>query len=99
MNAELTWLWRDVILPSRWSLALAACALVGYWLVGQKRPVGWLVNIGTQVIWVGYALATHQYGFLLTAACFTVLFSRNWWTWRRPTAPVALVSGIAKAEA
>lgn len=75
--------WTEFVFPSRWSLLLVAAGLLGQWLVGEKRILGWAVGIGTQGLWIAYAVTTHQYGFLLSAAAFTLIYGRNWRRWRR----------------
>lgn len=68
-----------------WSYALAAIGVTGL-LVARRRPrVGWWFNIAAQAAWVAYAIATRQWGFLLTAGAYTaayVLLLRE--AYRRP---------------
>ncbi len=82
-------LWTAYVMPSRWSLALVAAGLFGQWLVGEHRRVGWVVGVGTQALWIAYALVTHQYGFLLSAALFAAMYFRNWRRWGRVPRTVA----------
>jgi hypothetical protein len=63
-----------------WSFLLAAYGIFGFWLAGRPttRAIGWLWNMWAQVWWVVYALATHQYGFILASVFYGAVFWRNW---------------------
>lgn len=43
----------------------------------------WAINAGGMALWIVYALATHQYGFITGDAVSLVLSLRNWWIWPR----------------
>ena len=60
-----------------WSWLLTGIGLVGFWLVGRHRWA-WLVLCGWEVLWAVYAVATRQYGFLVSAIVFTGVFGRNY---------------------
>lgn len=64
-----------------WSWSLTALGLVGLWLAGSKRRVGWVFGIAVQPVWIVFAIATHQYGFVLSAAMYGLVYARNWWRW------------------
>lgn len=66
-----------------WSWLLAAIGLTGLWLAGSKRSAGWAVGVGVQVLWIVYALATRQYGFIASALGYGAVNGRNWLRWRR----------------
>lgn len=59
-----------------WSYVLAALGITGLLIAATRPKVGWWVNIGAQVAWVGYAVATRQWGFLLTAVAYAVAYAR-----------------------
>lgn len=65
-----------------WSYLLTAVGVTGLVLSGSKRTVGWAIGLGAQVLWLAYALATSQYGFLLSAFAYGTVYARNWWRWR-----------------
>lgn len=69
--------------PLWWSILLGVLGLVGVALTGRKNSLGWAVGIGTQFLWLSYALATRQYGFLLTAIGYGSLYFINWRKWRQ----------------
>lgn len=66
-----------------WSFILAAVGLLGLYLTGQKRIEGWAVGVGAQVLWLAYAVVTRQWGFIITAVAYALMFGRNWYVWAR----------------
>ena len=40
-------------------------------------------NLANQVVWIVYSLLTQQYGFLVTAILYTVIFANNALKWTR----------------
>ncbi|WP_045740892.1 hypothetical protein [Actinoplanes rectilineatus] len=67
-----------------WSWALTAVGVFGIWLAGRRSPWGWAVGIGAQALWLAYALATRQWGFLVSVAAYTWVYTRNFRAWRTP---------------
>lgn len=66
------------MIPWWWSWSLAAVGLWGLWLAGSRKRAGWLVCFGAQGLWIAYALATEQYGFIATALAYGFVYARNW---------------------
>lgn len=66
-----------------WSFILAAIGVFGLWLAGRKSKVGWAVGFGAQALWVAYAVATRQWGFILSAFAYGWVYAQNWLRWRR----------------
>lgn len=60
-----------------WSWPLTAVSVVGLWGTAGGRRWGWALNLGGQPLWLVYALLTHQFGFVASAAAFSVVFVRN----------------------
>lgn len=67
-----------------WSWILTAVGVFGLWLAGRKSPWGWAVGMAAQVLWVSYALATVQYGFLVSAGAYFWVYLKNFRAWRGP---------------
>jgi len=65
------------------SYVLAAGGILGIWLAGRKNLWGWALGLSMQVLWVGFAIVTAQYGFLLSAAGYGWVYWHNWSKWRR----------------
>jgi hypothetical protein len=59
-----------------WSWALAAVGITGLWLAAKKPKAGWTVALCAQALWLAYAVATRQWGFLATAVAYAVVYAR-----------------------
>lgn len=70
-----------------WSWLLTLVGVFGLYVSGSKRAWGWAVGIAAQVLWIAYALATEQHGFLVSALAYGWVYTRNFLAWRRE--PVA----------
>ncbi len=66
-----------------WSWILAAVGIIGIWLAGRHNKLGWAIGLGAQVLWLAYAVATKQWGFIATAFAYGFVYGRNWLRWRR----------------
>lgn len=66
-----------------WSWLLTAVGIIGLFLAGSKRKLGWAIGLAAQVLWIAYALTTEQYGFLASAFAYGWVYARNWLRWRR----------------
>jgi hypothetical protein len=65
-----------------WSYLLTAVGVFGLYLAGRKDRRGWMVGIGAQVLWVAYAVSTHQWGFLVSAGAYGWVYARNAHAWK-----------------
>ena len=63
--------------------ATSAGTLLGMWLVGQKRSVGWVVGLCNQVFWVATSIAYGTWGFLPLTCALIVIYTRALVAWRR----------------
>jgi hypothetical protein len=66
-----------------WSWILTVVGVFGLWLAGRKNRYGWAVGISAQTLWIAYALATHQYGFLVSAFAYGWVYTKNFISWWR----------------
>jgi hypothetical protein len=66
-----------------WSWILTAVGVTGLYLAGRKVWWAWLIGLGAQVLWIAYALATVQYGFLVSAVAYGWVYGRNALSWYR----------------
>lgn len=69
-----------------WSVVLTAMGLTTVYLAGQRRTSAWVVGLTTQLAWASYAVATEQWGFLASVACYGAIYLRNLLAWRRADA-------------
>lgn len=69
-----------------WSWVLATIGVLGIYFVGRKTIWGWLVLLANEVIWIAYALTTKQYGFIVSAVAYAIVYIRSFIHWRRDDA-------------
>lgn len=77
-----------------------AVGVFGLLLAGRKNPWGWAVGLGAQALWVAYALASSQYGFLISAGAYGWVYLKNFLAWRKPVSPESDASrnGLTSCE-
>jgi hypothetical protein len=66
-----------------WSWILAAIGVSGIFLVGRKTIWGWLVLCLNECIWIVYALTTKQYGFIVAAVAYGIVYVKSFLHWRK----------------
>lgn len=66
-----------------WSWLLTAVGVTGLYVAGRKSRWGWAIGLGAQGLWVAYALATKQYGFLASSLAYGAVYTRNLVAWSR----------------
>jgi len=66
-----------------WSYVLAAIGVTGIFFVGRKTIWGWFVLLFNEVLWIAYALITNQYGFILSAIAYAIVYIKSYALWRR----------------
>lgn len=71
-----------------WSYVLAPFGLIGLWMSGSRNRWGWALSIGTQVLWLTYAVQTEQWGFIPGSLAYGLIYARNFIRWSdKPTGP------------
>lgn len=70
------------MIPHWWSWLLMLVGVAGLWLAGSQKKLGWLIGLCAQVIWIAYAVATKQYGFIVSAVAYGAVYARNYVRWR-----------------
>jgi len=53
------------------------------YFVGKKTVWGWMVLLLNEVIWIAYALATEQYGFIVMAVAYATVYIKSFISWRK----------------
>jgi hypothetical protein len=66
-----------------WSYVLAAIGVTGIFFVGRKTVWGWLVLLLNEFLWIAYALITDQYGFILSAIAYGIVYVKSYMLWRK----------------
>ena len=69
-----------------WSWILAAIGVTGIFLVGRKTIWGWLILCVNECLWIAYALATKQYGFIAMALAYAAVYIKSYIHWRNDDA-------------
>lgn len=69
-----------------WSWLLAAIGICGIFLVGRKTIWGWLILCVNECLWIAYALATDQYGFIAMAIAYAAIYIKSFIHWRNDDA-------------
>jgi hypothetical protein len=62
---------------SLWSWVLGSLGVTGLLIAGNRVWWGWLINLVNEVLWVVYAVVTEQYGFILMAIAYGLVYARN----------------------
>jgi hypothetical protein len=71
-----------------WSFILAAVGIFGIYLAGKKNKYGWAIGFGTQALWIIFAIATKQYGFIFSALAYGWVYGKNYVAWNKKDAEV-----------
>jgi hypothetical protein len=66
-----------------WSWVLAAIGVTGIFLVGRKTIWGWLILCINECLWIAYALATDQYGFIVAAVAYGIVYIKSFIHWKK----------------
>ncbi len=66
-----------------WSWILAAIGVTGIFFVGRKTIWGWLILLLNECIWIAYALATDQYGFIVMATAYAAVYIKSYISWKK----------------
>ena len=71
-------------------------SLSGQLMAGRKKAAGWLMGLGTQVLWAAYALAIHQPGMLVGTSFYAATYAWNWFSWTRPERAAELIARVRR---
>ena len=64
-----------------WSWLLTAVGIAGLWIAGMRMSLGWAIGLAAQGLWIAYAVATRQWGFIASAFAYGFVYARNWRRW------------------
>lgn len=68
---------------SLWSWILATIGVSGIFLVGRKTIWGWPVLFLNECIWIVYAITTEQYGFIVAAVAYGIVYVKSFLQWNK----------------
>lgn len=66
-----------------WSYVLAVIGVAGIFFVGRKDNWGWWILLFNEVLWIAYAVITQQYGFILSAIAYAIVYIRSYIHWSK----------------
>lgn len=66
-----------------WSWVLATIGVTGIFFVGRKTIWGWLVLLLNECLWIVYALATDQHGFIFAAIAYGIVYIKSFMHWQK----------------
>ena len=69
-----------------WSFALTAVGVLGIYVSGKRNYWGWGIGLGAQVLWFAYAIATQQWGFIVSCFAYGYVYWKNFRQWRKDAA-------------
>jgi nicotinamide riboside transporter PnuC len=72
-----------------WSWVLAAIGVTGIFFVGKKTIWGWLILLVNECIWIAYAISTEQYGFIVMATAYAIVYIKSYLSWKKELVPSA----------
>lgn len=61
---------------------LSALTLISLYLAGDRNPMGWLVGLINQALWLVWILLTQTWGLLPMNLTLWLVFTRNYFKWR-----------------
>lgn len=65
------------------SWLLSAIGISGYYLLAEKKNKwGWAVGVLYNALWILYAIATQQYGFIIVCIFFIIVNARGFYNWK-----------------
>lgn len=67
-----------------WSWGLMAIGVLGLYFAGKAQKRGWMIGLFAQILWIVYAIVSHQWGFIVSAVVYGSMYARNYWLWRQP---------------
>ena len=71
-------------------------SLSGQLVAGRRKAYGWLLGLGTQVLWAAYALAIHQPGMLVGTSFYAAAYAWNWYSWQHPAGAAHVLSRLRR---
>lgn len=62
---------------------LSILTLIQTVLLGRKSPIAWLLSMANNVLWIVWAVQSHNYGFMPMAVILFALAALNYRRWTR----------------
>jgi hypothetical protein len=65
------------------SWVLAAFGIATVFFAGKNKWWAWTIGIFTETLWVGYSIATEQYGFIVASFAYIAVYFKNTIRWKK----------------
>ena len=65
------------------SWVLAAFGVATMFFAGQRKWWAWCIGLLTEALWIWYSIVTQQYGFIVAALAYMMVYFRNTILWKR----------------
>ena len=66
-----------------WSWVLGIIGITGIYFVGRKSVWAWFLLLFNECLWVVYAITTKQYGFIVAATGYSIVYIRSYVHWSK----------------
>lgn len=64
---------------------MAAFGIATMFFAGKRKWWAWCIGILTEAMWIGYSIVTEQYGFIVAAIAYMIVYVKNTLSWKRET--------------
>jgi len=61
----------------------AFCTLMGMYMVGEKRRIGFLITFISSFLWIVYAISIVAWPIVVTNIAFAIVSGRAWIRWNK----------------
>jgi hypothetical protein len=69
--------------PTVWSFLIAPLGVIGLYFVGSFKVWAWIYLLMVEILWIVFAIATKEYGFILSSIGYSAIHFTNWRKWRK----------------
>ena len=63
------------------SYILGTISCIVLWMVGNKNRMAMVIGAVSQLLWIAYAIALKQYGLIISAVVYIIVYIRNYIAW------------------
>jgi len=64
-----------------WSWVLATLGVATVFFAGRRKWWAWPIGILAEILWVYYSIISEQYGFIVAAVAYFIVYYRNTRKW------------------
>jgi hypothetical protein len=67
------------------SYILGGISCVVLWMMGNKNRMALVIGALSQILWVTYSIYLKQYGLIISAILYFIVYIRNYIEWSKPS--------------